>query len=203
MALPFPGMDPYLEGYLWPDVHSTLAGRIRKQLAIQLRPRYIARLEVYTVTVNVEIRLACNHQLITSVKLLSPIDKREPGLKVYQERRERLGAEGVHLLEIDLLRQGSRALNQARLPATPYLITLTRSSSDATDTWPLTLQERLPVLPVPLHAPDVDGALDLQAAFEEAYAEAAYDLSINYQEAPPPPALSAADAAWVRKRLGQ
>ncbi|MGL4621783.1 MAG: DUF4058 family protein [Chroococcidiopsis sp.] len=25
MPSPFPGMDPYLEGYLWSDVHSALA----------------------------------------------------------------------------------------------------------------------------------------------------------------------------------
>lgn len=49
MSSPFPGMDPHLEGYLWPDVHSALAGNIRKQLTPQLRPRYTARLEIYTV----------------------------------------------------------------------------------------------------------------------------------------------------------
>jgi len=25
MPSPFPGMDPYLEGYLWPDVHHRLS----------------------------------------------------------------------------------------------------------------------------------------------------------------------------------
>lgn len=30
MASPFPGMDAYLEGYLWPDVHHQLG----KELAI-------------------------------------------------------------------------------------------------------------------------------------------------------------------------
>lgn len=49
MPSPFPGMDPYLEGYLWPDVHSALASKIRQQLTPLLRPKYIARLEVYLV----------------------------------------------------------------------------------------------------------------------------------------------------------
>ena len=47
MPSPFPGMDPYLEGYLWPDVHSALASKIRQQLTPLLRPKYAARLEVY------------------------------------------------------------------------------------------------------------------------------------------------------------
>ncbi len=37
MPSPFPGMDPYLEGYLWPDVHSALANKIRQQLT-QIAP---------------------------------------------------------------------------------------------------------------------------------------------------------------------
>ena len=44
MPSPFPGMDPYLEGVIWPDVHQSLANEIRKRLAPQLRPGYVARL---------------------------------------------------------------------------------------------------------------------------------------------------------------
>lgn len=39
MPSPFPGMDPYLEGYLWVDVHNALASKIRQQLVPKLRPR--------------------------------------------------------------------------------------------------------------------------------------------------------------------
>ena len=264
MASPFPGMDPYLEGYLWPDVHSALAGNIRKQLTPQLRPRYTARLEIYTVEddtpegeigimypdvevvltqrrtparpfatqqiqptqvkhgapltapltlpvlpsievkiVNVEIRDAGNNQLITSIELLSPVNKREPGLKPYREKRRRLLAAGVHLIEIDLLRRGVRAFQHPRLPKTPYLVTLTRIPVKVTETWPLTLQDHLPVIPVPLRVPDQDVTFDLQAALDAVYEEAAYDLSINYAETPPPPALSAENETWLRQWLAQ
>ncbi len=30
MFSPFPGMDPWLEGYLWADLHHVLASSIRK-----------------------------------------------------------------------------------------------------------------------------------------------------------------------------
>src|SRR5262249_48030834 len=46
---PFPGMDPYLEGYLWPDVHSALANTIRQLLAPQIQPKYVARLEISVI----------------------------------------------------------------------------------------------------------------------------------------------------------
>jgi hypothetical protein len=42
MPSPFPGMDPYLEGSHWVDVHSQLCAEIARQLAPRLRPRYVA-----------------------------------------------------------------------------------------------------------------------------------------------------------------
>ena len=43
MPSPFPGMDPYLEGYLWSDVHQSLAAQIKRQLVPFISPRYVAR----------------------------------------------------------------------------------------------------------------------------------------------------------------
>jgi hypothetical protein len=46
MAMPFPGMDPYLEHpVLWPSVHTRLMVWIAHQLGPRLRPRYIATVE--------------------------------------------------------------------------------------------------------------------------------------------------------------
>lgn len=42
MPSPFPGMDPYLEGYLWTTVHASLGMQIVHQLVPKLRPRYVA-----------------------------------------------------------------------------------------------------------------------------------------------------------------
>ena len=49
MPSPFPGMAPYLEGYLWTDVHSALTHKIRQQLAPQIQPKYVARLEISVI----------------------------------------------------------------------------------------------------------------------------------------------------------
>ncbi|HEX8204077.1 MAG TPA: DUF4058 family protein [Isosphaeraceae bacterium] len=42
MPSPFPGMDPYLEGSSWMNVHAQLSAEIARQLAPRLRPRYLA-----------------------------------------------------------------------------------------------------------------------------------------------------------------
>ena len=44
MLSPFPGMDPYLEGSEWTSLHAELCSEIVRQLAPQLRPKYIVRL---------------------------------------------------------------------------------------------------------------------------------------------------------------
>jgi hypothetical protein len=47
---PFPGMDPYLEApAIWPDVHTSLMGIFREQLAPLLAPKYLAELETQVV----------------------------------------------------------------------------------------------------------------------------------------------------------
>lgn len=259
MPSPFPGIDPYLEGYLWPDVHNALASKIRQQLTPKLRPRYTARLEVYVVEdslpeseigilypdvevmrvkqrdetvknpvastsstsvsvtpapltlpvfqpvpvrlVNVEIRDTAQNVLVACIEILSPVNKREPGLTAYRQKRQRLYQAGVHLIELDFLRRGTRPFTHPRLPDVAYAIALTRAQSGVIEVWPLGLQDTLPIIPVPLRPPDPDIPLELPQAMADIYDEAAYDLSIDYSQPPPPPALSEADAAWIQTLL--
>jgi hypothetical protein len=277
MPSPFPGMDPYLEGYLWPDVHNALASKIRQLLAPRLRPRYVARLEIMMVQdstpgadvgiiypdvevvrmaalsgslpsaaphwpafpgrgsesgsavavaepevavaepeiappllvprpyelrlVTVEIRDVAHNKLVTCIEILSPVNKREPGLTTYRNKRQQLAQGEVHALEIDLVRRGTRPFSYPAIPATPYRVTLTRAQAGRTEVWPVGLREPLPVVAVPLRAPDADVPLELGAALAAIYDEAAYDLSIDYQQPPPPPPFSAEDAAWMREIL--
>ncbi|HLP89075.1 MAG TPA: DUF4058 family protein [Nostocaceae cyanobacterium] len=231
MLSPFPGMNPYLEAELWPDVHHALATKIRQMLAPKISPDYIARLEINLFTdtnleaemgilypdnqinhnivlqpveikiANVEIRDRINNLLVTSIKIISPVNKREPGLSQNRQKRQRLYNSHVHLIEIDLLRRGTRPFNHPRVPDVPYLVTLTRARSGVVNIWPIKLQDCLPIIPVPLRFPDDDIALDLQTALNEIYEEAIYDLSIDYHQPPPPPAMSAADAEWMQNIL--
>jgi hypothetical protein len=244
MPSPFPGMDPYLEGYLWPDVHHRLATQISDQLNPLIRPRYVARIAVQVVTdenpqgeigimypdvevfraqsraesqplaaggllvaepteatvsvplpvievriPSVEIRDTAQNQLVTSIEILSPVNKREPGLSKYREKCRQLKAAGVHVLEIDLLRRGQRSLVSPHIPESAYRMTLTRANAQRADVWAIQVRDPLPILPVPLRPPDPDVLLDLGLALRTIYDRAAYDLSINYDEAPPPPPL--------------
>lgn len=265
MPSPLPGMDPYLEGYLWPDFHHRLATEISRQLMPRLKPRYVARLEIYVVEdptpeaeigimypdrevvareeqggeetgqqigeavaeyqvstpadippapltlpilgpvearlARVEVRDVARNELVTAIEILSPVNKREPGLTHYRQKRQRLRRAGVHVLEADLLRRGSRLMAHPRLADVPYLVALTRAGADRVEVWPITLQDRLPVVPVPLRPPDPDVPLELSPALATVYEEAAYELSVDYSQPPPPPPLSPEDAAWLESLL--
>ena len=255
MPSPFPGMDPYLEGEEWSDVHQALGAQIRKQLAPAIAPKYIARLAIATVPdyphqqeievmypdveifrnksqpqpslggggvavldlpitkpmvvpfptlrvrlVTVEIRETDTHRLVTSIEVLSPVNKRNPGLNQFQEKRERLMRAGVHLLDIDLIRRGKRPAGSYATDA-HYLVTLTRARSKQLELWPIQLQEQLPIVAVPLRAPDADVPLDLGKAISTIYDEAVYDLSIDYRKAPPPPGFDSATQTWLNELL--
>jgi Protein of unknown function (DUF4058) len=137
---------------------------------------------------------------VTSIEILSPVNKREPGLAQYRQKCQRLYQADVHMIELDFLRRGTRPFAHPRLPTAPYFVMLTRARSAAVDVWPIALQQFLPIIPVPLKAEDPDVALDLGMALVEIYDEAGYDLSIDYAQSPPPPALTVADQSWLRSR---
>ena len=78
---------------------------------------------------------------------------------------------------------------------------LTRAQTKQIDLWPLQLQDSLPTVPVPLNQPDGDVPLSLSEALAAIYEEAAYELSLNYSQPPPPPSLSKSDTQWMQERL--
>ena len=158
-------------------------------------------LDIEVRLATVEIRDTASNRLVTSIEILSPVNKREPGLSKYRDKRRQLHAAEVHILEVDLLRRGQRPLAHPRIPQSAYRITLIRATAHCADIWALRLQDALPVVPVPLRQPDRDMPLDLATALTTIYDRAAYDLSLNYAAPPPPPPLSTEEHTWVRQQI--
>lgn len=211
MPSPFPGMDPYLEQPdVWPEFHNNLAAEIQGYLNQRIRPRYIARqvpvstcdyeIELFSV----EIHAAGSRELVTAIEILSPVNKR-PGHEAYrdyQRKRRNLLRSEANLLEIDLLRAGERPPVEPPPPTAPYYVVLSRASDrPRAPVWAIQVAEPLPIVPVPLLAPDPDAALDLNEVLARAYERGGYDTEIDYSEMPPPP-WSAQDATWIAERLG-
>lgn len=151
--------------------------------------------------VNLQIRDVRSRQLVTSIELLSPVNKRGPGRRRYVNKRQRILLSSTHLLEIDLLRRGRRVPMQEPLPSYPYFVLLSRESHrPMTDTWPIRLQDALPPVPIPLLDGDPDVRLDLQAAFNHVYDTIGYRRIVDYTR-PPEITLPEKDAAWAAELL--
>ena len=150
----------------------------------------------------VEIRDRRDRELVTVVELLSPANK-HPGAdrEQYLAKRMELLNGPVHLVEIDLLRGGPPLPAEDR-PDCSYSVLVSRVERrrDA-DFWPISLRERLPVIPIPVRAPDPDARLDLQAVLDQIYDDAGYADYVY--DGDPRPRLGLEDAEWARQFLPQ
>ena len=173
---------------------ATIAPPLMGAVAMELPTRYS----------RIEIRAIGGETVVTLVEVLSPVNKR-PGLDsadAYERKRAEVFRSAVHLLEIDLLRAGRRPALATPWPEADYAVILSRAEERPTvGIWPLRLADPLPVVPIPLRHPDSDVPLDLGAVLRHVYANARYDLQLDYRKAPPLPELSSDEAPWLDTAL--
>lgn len=163
----------------------------------------VVRVEAPVRLARVEVREAGTDTLVTAIEILSPVNKRPgPERRKYLRKRRDLLRSEVHVMELDLLRGGERSPLETPLPLAPYYATLARSERRPyVDVWPIQLTTRLPVLPVPLSAPDPDVPLDLGALVQAVYTRGGYATRIDYRQPVPPPPLTSEQQAWVEELL--
>jgi hypothetical protein len=148
-----------------------------------------------------EIHDRRDRRLVTVIELLSWANKYAGAdREQYLVKRGQLLRSRTHFVEIDLLRGGPRMPFAGALPECDYYAMVSRvEKRPQADLWPIRLRERLPVLPIPLRAPDADAHLDLKAVLDQVYDGARYG---NYiYESQPQPNLRAEDSAWAAQFL--
>ena len=110
----------------------------------------------------VEIRDVAQRRLVTLIEIFSGQQARH-GRAGDAQRRIELLQTRTHILEIDLLRGGTRIELLAEPPPASYYVYLSRTERRPyTQIWPVSLRKRLPAVPVPLLPPDPDVVLDLR-----------------------------------------
>lgn len=142
-----------------------------------------------------------DRSLVAVLEVLSPANKEEPGFSIYQDKREAILRQLVHLIELDLLQRGHRSPLQVPLPPGDYFAFIARAEERwKCQVYPWSLRQPLPALPIPLRAPDPDIWVDMQAVFNMAFERGRFAKSLPYDRPPPIP-LGPQDQAWVRERL--
>lgn len=149
----------------------------------------------------VAIRDMQKRRLVTVIEFLSPTNKRSKGRQQYLRKREKILGSSVHLVEVDLLRQGQRLPIKGNLPPGHYYVYVSRAQErPKIRVWPIGLDDPLPTLPIPLRKKNEFASLDLQEAFTEVFDEGVYAELIQYRRPPEPP-LNEKDAIWADQLL--
>ncbi len=163
----------------------------------------VVEMEAPLEIMSVEIRHAAQEYLVTAIEILSPVNKQKghEAYRDYQRKRRELLRSGAHFIEIDFLRAGERSPLDQPVPQAPYYISLSRvGHRPKILVWPIPLNARLPVIPIPLADGDPDASLDLAQVAAAVYERGGYDVQIDYREAVPPP-LSEEEQTWVEELL--
>ncbi|WP_165226753.1 DUF4058 family protein [Aquisphaera insulae] len=141
-----------------------------------------------------EIRDRSSRGLVTVLELLSPTNKGRHRDQ-HVRKRDQVLVSTASLVEIDLLRGGEPMPSPDR-PDCDYSVVVSRAEKrPEADFWPIGLRDSLPIIPIPLRAPDRDAILRLQDLFHRVHDAGRYARYVY--DTPPGPPLCANDARWA------
>jgi hypothetical protein len=145
-----------------------------------------------------EIRTLEGEELITSIELLSPTNKRPgPGRREYEAKRRHVLQSWTNLVEVDLLRAG-RPMEMQPSPASDYrILVLTAREYPRAQLLAFNLPQPIPAVPIPLREGEAPVPLPLGRLLNEVYDRARYGRRIRYDGLPPEPPLAPETAAWL------
>jgi hypothetical protein len=167
-------------------------------VAVAPAPVTIASLDAIEVReAFIEIQRMPGYELVTVVEVLSPWNKNGAGIGIHAGKRASLVRDGVHVVELDLLRAGTRTRLAAPLPRGDYYAMIFRADRRPNvDVLAWSLRQPIPAVPIPLRAPDADVILPLGPTLRSAYERGRYDRKLKYAR-PLEPALNDADREWA------
>lgn len=140
------------------------------------------------------------HHLVSSIEILSPSNKVSPGWGEFVMKRRGMLAQGVNLVEIDLLLAGQRLDAIEPLPKGDYYAFVSRAQKrNQSDVYVWSIRRKLPKIPVPLRAPDSDVVIDLSTLFATTYERGRYLRTLPYQKPLELP-LAPDDLKWAAER---
>ena len=144
-----------------------------------------------------KVRLVPDGEVVTVIELLSHTNKRAGDeRRSYLQKCETLIDSDVHFVEIDLLRAHQPMTYTEHRLADYRIFIHRREMSRKAHLYPFTVQQAIPIFPLPLLPGDQEPLVDLGDLLHELYDRARYRLVIDYSK-PPSPALGDQDAAWA------
>lgn len=138
-------------------------------------------------------------RVVCTIEVLSPYNKTGVGYQEFAEKRATVMQSGASWVEIDLLRRGRRPFFIEEMP--DYYALTKQAWSPQQLLWPVSLQDRLPVIGVPLLEGYDLVPLDLQAAVDKTYKTGRFAQIIDYSAEPPPPKVAPDERHWIAHQV--
>jgi Protein of unknown function (DUF4058) len=156
----------------------------------------------------VEIRALPGLDLVTVIEVLSPVNKSWQGRRAYLEKRDRLHASRINLVEIDLLLSGAPLpMKQSIPPGAYYAIVARGPRLPLAEIYRWTVRDPVPGVPIPLANGDPDVVINLGGLTSRVYDLGRYARTIRCDQPLPESApLSPEDRTWIEsvaKQPGQ
>ncbi|MGO9916743.1 MAG: DUF4058 family protein [Isosphaeraceae bacterium] len=150
----------------------------------------------------VEIRALRDLELVTVVEVLSPINKSGQGRQAYLDKRDKLHASRVNVVEIDLLLGGAPLPMKERIePGAYYAIVARGARLPLAELYRWTVRDPIPRIPIPLREPDADILIDIAVLVDRVYDLGRYGRTLRHNaHLPETTPLTPDDRAWVLSR---
>ncbi len=151
------------------------------------------------------VRDVVTGEVIAVMELLSPTNKlTRDGRRQYTRKRMQVLGSATHFIEIDLLRVGEpfpfRVQDDDAQGDYRILVSRAQERPQAA-VYLFTIRDPIPDLPVPLQPGDAEPSVALNRLVHDVYDRAGYDLTLDYQQAPPPPPIREQDVQWMKQLL--
>ncbi len=147
-----------------------------------------------------EVRELPGKKLVTTLEMLSPVNKFGQGRRKYLRKREGVFNTRTHLVEVDLLRAGE-PMPTSRPVQSDYRILVSRGSQrPRAQLYAFHLRQPIPPFHLPLLPGDAEPLVDLNTLLHDLYARARFDVILDYAQPPVPP-LREEDADWARELI--
>ena len=178
--------------------------------AVLITVKYYPPYEHIETFLEIRERQSGQDRLVATIEVLSRSNKTpsHQGFDQYRKKQRAVLSGQAHLIEIDLLRKGThvtavpRACACAEAGPFDYHVSIHRFDRPKDFfVYPIRMEERLPVITIPLLPGDPEVLLDLQAAFIRAYDAGPYGKMIRYGEDPIRPRLRPEQAKWAETIL--
>ena len=144
-----------------------------------------------------EIRDIATGAVIVVIEVLSPTNKRPgKGRDAYESKRNTVLESATHLVEIDLLREGTPMAMLGNAPSNYRILVSRANQRPRAQLYAFNFQQSIPVFSLPLKPGDTELPVDLQTLLLQIYNQARYDITVNYPQEPVPP-LQEVERVWA------